>query len=705
MEYYDTFSKLSQEDKLVAMKEMRDQDWFANLEWLEAAELAHKFKNGDQWSDSEKLKLQMQGREPLVWNYIHPAVELASGILSQNPVRIYPYPVEKNDDFLCEILEDIITYVDSNQVDADTEQTDLFENGIITGVGDVVVDVGPNPENPEEIELYERSLEAYEVLVDAMSRKADLSDARRISYEKWVTAEDFKIRYPKHVKDMEEIFTTGASGIGNAIDNDSTYTTSEYTDVNLFEHYDSQNKRVMVTHFEIKEAYKRYYFVDNNGQSKEITKEEATLAKDLPGKLVEVYDTKVYWVHYLYDRILWEGDSPVYKKNFSLCRMYAYMDKSSRKHRPYGLIKHLIDPQKECNRRWMHTLKLLSKQGVGIMAEVDAFLDVDQAQDTWSDPDAITFTTQGGLNKVQEKGVPKFPDAPMRLEEMNKNAMTFISGINPDLMGTAQQRREPGINLKLRQRQGLTMLSKLFENHKKALKEIYKRKVEIITRFMPDAQIRRILGETENYTFQDGMIIDQKRGLIAPIRKVRDLGYNIRMEDAPGGVNKLVAELSIFMEMMEKGFPVDPNTVIDKLELSPIEKANWKAFIGMKQKSGEEAQKVDMMLKQGKLKLDNKKIDSTNAIEAKKLQLLGDTQYKDLDVKTSIEEGKLQQKDKSDKMDFALRVAQMKADEKKDLVEILKFVSQEQSKLEATNINRDASDKGAYAKPAGNKEK
>ena len=101
---------------------------YANLEWLESAELAHKFKVGDQWSDDEKVKLELQGREGLVWNYIHPAVELVCGVMTQNPTRIYPYPVEATDGFLCQILEDIVTYVDTAQLSHQEDLVDMFEN-------------------------------------------------------------------------------------------------------------------------------------------------------------------------------------------------------------------------------------------------------------------------------------------------------------------------------------------------------------------------------------------------------------------------------------------------------------------------------------------------------------------------------------------------------------------------------------------------
>ena len=699
MEYYDTFSELTPEDKLAHVKDMRDQAWWANLEWLEEAEKCHRFKSGDQWSDSDKAKLEAQGRTPLVWNYIHAAIELILGVRAQNPTRIYPYPVEKNDDFLCEILEDIVTYIDTNQVDAENEEAAMFENGMITGIGDVVVDVGPDPNNPEELQFYQSSLEAYEVLVDPVSRKANLDDARYIIYEKWVTAEDFKIRYPKHIKDMEEIFTQGSSGLYGDLDSATSYVQNDYTNTSLFEYFDQQNKRILVAHYEYKEAYKRYYYVDEQGKSLEITKKEVKQAKLLPGSIAEIYDTKVRWMHYIHDRILWEGDSPVYKKSFSLCRLSAYTDKSKRQQKKYGVVKLMIDPQTECNKRWMHTLKLLGKQGVGVMAEIDAFHDLKQATDSWSDVDAITFMAKGGLNKIKEKTVPDFPAAPMKLEEMNQAAMKHISGINPDLMGMAQQRREPGINLRLRQRQGMTMLSKLFENNKFTLKEIYKRKLEIISRYMPDTQIRKILGETAKYTFEQGYIIDRERGLIAPIRKIRDLNYNIRMEDAPGGMNKMMSEFTVFMDMMEKGFPTDPNVVIDKLDLSPLEKADWKAYIEKQQQGKQQAQKAELDTQQAKIQVNMKQHTDKMQIEQIKLKLLAEGKGQDLKAKVSIEADKIEQSDVESKRDFALAVAQMDAAEKKDMIDILKFVSQEQGKLTSKS---ETGYTGANVKPTVN---
>jgi len=327
-EFYQNLSDLPEDEKLLEMQKMRDEAWYANIDWLNQAELCHKFKSGDQWSDEEKIKLQAQNREGLVWNYIHSGVELISGTLAQNPIRIYPYPVERSDDFLCEVMEDLIIYVDENQCNAEDEEEKAFESGIITGIGDVVVDVNPHPDNPLELQFSEHALEAYEVLVDPAYRKSDLSDARYALYEKWITMEDFKVRYPKHIKDIEEIFAVVS---GRSEPEANSY--SDSYEIAPFEYYDEQSKRILVTHFEYRQAYKRYYYyTQTEGQeAQEISQKQSKEIKSqgLPGQVIEIYDTKVHWCHHIHDRVLWEGESPVFKKNFSICRMQVYSDRST----------------------------------------------------------------------------------------------------------------------------------------------------------------------------------------------------------------------------------------------------------------------------------------------------------------------------------------------------------------------------------------
>jgi len=157
-----------------------------------------------------------------------------------------------------------------------------------------------NPDNPLELKFTESVMEAYEALVDPKSRKTNLSDARHIFYEKWITIEDFKVRYPQHIKDIEEIFTV-TSNQGTSPDSDSY--DGEYTE-SPFEYYDEQGKRILVTHFEYRVAYKRYYLIVEGQEAKELSKEEQKIAKEqiklqgLSSQVITVYDTKVNWAHF-----------------------------------------------------------------------------------------------------------------------------------------------------------------------------------------------------------------------------------------------------------------------------------------------------------------------------------------------------------------------------------------------------------------------
>ncbi len=245
--------------------------------------------------------------------------------------------------------------------------------------------------------------------------------------------------------------------------------------------------------------------------------------------------------------------------------------------------------------------------------------------------------------------------------------------------------------MKLRQQQGMTILAKIFDNYKLMKKEIYKRKLEIISRYMPDAQIRKILGETEKYTFQQGYIIDQKRGLIAPIRAVRDLEYNVRIEDAPGGVNKTMAELSMMMEMMQSGMPMDPNTIIDKLDLSPSEKWDWKAYIENEEKQQQQQQQQEMQMKAGEMQIKQKEHQEKMQLEQAKLKISQAKIQADSQTKLQIANQKTQQDDTESKRDYAVKIAELEKAEQEKAFETLVDLARNGLTKEGSNINQKTS--------------
>jgi len=652
MEKLKPLSKKDKDEKLIEIRRMRDEAVAAAVDWCTRARVAYAFKAGQQWSHQELEALKLQGRKPMVWNYIHPQIELAMGVLAQNPLRIYPTPVEPDDGFLCKVLEDLITWVDANSNDTESEYQNCYEDMLITGRGFIAVDVGPSPDNPDEIDIREDALDVCSVFHDPAANKEDLSDARYILYEKWLSVEDFQVRYPNHANKVSEWM---ALSRGNSQSFGWLAGTEEwmaelpgYNDYSTpMDYYDYEHMRILVTHLEYREYITKYFMTNPDGTKQELDKDQLALLKKAnpDAEIVSIGDVVYKWIHFTYDAILWEGESPVFDRGYSIVPMCAYPDRSKGAVSYFGLVELMMYPQQECNRRWMQIIKLMERQGIGLIAEVDAFLDVEQAAQTWNDPDAITFMNSGAIvaGKFREKSSLEIPAASASLEQASQDAMKRITGINPDLLGMAQQRQEPGVVVRLRQKQGMTILARLLRNYKRALKQLYMRKLFIISKYMPDAQIIKILGSGENYVFENGMIIDQERQLSAPIRSIRDLVYNIRIEDAPGNMTRQMADLSVYMELLGNGFPVDPKVVVGKLDISPADKADWIKFIesGQAQQSqqAEMAAKAQQEEMQSKLQFEHAKIQLEIAklkLEEAKIQSAHEIKMRELAIKASI---------------------------------------------------------------------
>jgi len=208
------------------------------------------------------------------------------------------------------------------------------------------------------------------------------------------------------------------------------------------------------------------------------------------------------------------------------------------------------------------------------------------------DPGAITWVNSGAIagGKIKERTVPVFPSAPMQMEQFSQDILRKITGINPDLLGQDRGRQEPGVVVRMRQQQGITLLKPLFKSLNRMKKELFKRQLAIITMYMPDEQFLRILGQGERYTVDPstGILTDSVSGAQANIRDIRNLEYNIKADSAPGSMTSRMLELSAYMEMMQAGLPVDPKIIIDKTDLPASDKLRWLEYIDSQQRAQQE---------------------------------------------------------------------------------------------------------------------
>jgi hypothetical protein len=632
------FEKMSKEDKLSKAKELFQDSVTADGKWQREAREDFAFRDGQQWTSDEKRILAEERRPCLTFNLTKSSIDLIMGLNEDNRITHRCSPVENSDGFLAEVLNDISEWVQETHSFVDEEDAAL-ESAACSGRGYVAIDFTPDPKRFGEIIMSEISVPVHEIHFDPAARRRDLGDASYIFWDRWLTGSDFRIRYPKvsekKVSDiLENSKRSGPESVQKIFEDNSSFPadrqvsgsdeSSDYTKPMDLDYYDKNRNMIRVIHCEYWTPYKRGFAF--NPKSGEWIEFDFKMLKDIKKEYETefgqafVYETlmdkKVYWLQFTGADILFDDISPLPYDGFSIVPLFVFMDASRRTANHYGIVRLLKDPQKEVNKRWSQTLNMLNQQvQTGVFAETDAFVNQQQAEQSMKEPGTITWLNSGALNsgKVKTREVPKFPDAPMQLEQYSQDIMKKISGINPDLLGQDRGRQEPGVVIRLRQQQGITLLKPLFRSVNNMKKELFKRQLSIIMAYMPDQQILRILGGNERYKIdaQTGTIIDQMTQSQTPLRDVRNLEYNIIGEEAPGNMSKRMLELSALMEMQTGGFPVPPEQIIEKMSISESEKTRWLQYLEQQQKAQSEQQQqmmqIEMQLKDRELAIQEQK--------------------------------------------------------------------------------------------------
>jgi len=612
------FDRLNKTKKLEKAKELFIEAVDSDKNYQEEARDDFDFRNGNQWKDTERIALENDARPVLTFNLIKSSIDLLIGMSTDNRKRFRCSPVEKNDEFLCEVLNDILEWLyDSN--DYEREETSALESAAISGRGYLAVDFVPDPRRFGDIKLSLVDVPVHEVHFDPASRRHNLEDASYICWDKWLSRTDFKVRYPK-VPDRkidaliehgpELIGSGGVSMTNNGgitdIPVDVVSDDSDYDKPVDYEFYNKNKDMIRVVHMEYWDTFKRYFGF--NPETKEFEEFDGKNLKQIKAEFLAEYgeeftfeilmDKKVKWIQFVGDDILYDDDSPLPYPGFSICLMTAYRDPSGRTADHFGVVRLMKDPQKEVNKRWSQTLNMLNQQvQAGVFAEADAFVDDAQAESSMKEAGSVTYLTAGAISggKFKERVVPRFPNAPMQLEQYSQDIIKKITGINPDLLGQDSGRQEPGVVVRLRQQQGLTLLKPLFNNFNAMKKEIFKRVLTIVMQFMPDQQILRIIGQNDRYEIdkENGIIMDKQNELEAPIRNIRDFEYNINADSASSTMTQKMFELTALLEMQQKDFPVDPLIIIEKMELPITDKLRWIEYIQSQQEGQAKAQEEE----------------------------------------------------------------------------------------------------------------
>jgi len=464
-------------------------------EWRKSADEDYKFYAGDQDTVEVAEKLIAQKRPNTVFNEIKPKVDMLIGIAAQSRTDGTILPVGVEDEPLTELMNGVHKHY-RKKLKMKTKEQDCFSH--VTKAGRSMLYFWVDRSNPFKPLPQTKRIPGWQFGIDPDSTELDLSDARYMYVDKWVTEEE----YFELVPDAE-------NGV------------SQYH-LNIAgqpEFYNQHNRKYRLVEFWYKSKEKVVYFISPmSGKDEWLFPKGFKLFRqqllegikmpgggllqikdpaELPGisSKIDVYRYAILGGH----GIIEENTSPYLKDGIDRVQypgvLYAgYRDDNT--NALFGAIKMAKDPQRALNtirRQLVHLLQTLPK---GILVhEAGAILNVEEYEDRGSEPNFHLELAQGGLTRYKFEQQPSISPLYGQLDLTFGQSIKDVSGIQDDLMGKQQSSREAGVSVQLRQQSGLVVIYILFDNYQNARIQGNQKLLAMIQQYVSYETAVRIEGE------------------------------------------------------------------------------------------------------------------------------------------------------------------------------------------------------------------
>jgi hypothetical protein len=560
---------LSQMGKREKFRILRSHFW-ADQEacslWLDQATEFFGFVAGEQLSTEDKSLLDAQQRPHIVFNRVQTILKAVAGMQINGRSEIKFLPRNNNDTEVNEVLSAASKWM-ADGCDAEDEESDAFQNCCVVGMGWVETRF---TYDDDPMGMYvEESLDPREMRWDRTARKKNLVDARRITRIRKMPLSDAMQMFRGKTK--FQIDAQWANG--SDVDRGGSPKSIEEKrirdgDDSYIEHDDKNEVTVICTEWWEREPYWRVADPMSNTLM-DLTDEEHTKLQErfaqMGMKLESVQMTrKKYYRAWLGNELLSSGPAPCGDR-FSWACITGEYDKQKRMF--YGLTRVMKDPQMWANKFMSQIMQIMNATAKGgIMAEMSAFEDMEEAEETYALPESITWMADGALSGPKPKIMPKpgqgDASAYVNLLQLAISSIKDVTGINLELLGQ-QDQNQPGILEHMRKQAGMTVLATLFDSLRRFLKLIGHKRLYYIQNKMSDGRLIRVVGD--EYT------------RAVPLAKEQTTGtYDAIVDDAPTSPNQKEANWAIIQPMLavfKEQLMSNPQVLVMVLRYSPLPSA------------------------------------------------------------------------------------------------------------------------------------
>lgn len=526
-------------------------------QWRQEASECYDFVASHQWTDEDKQILADQSRPAITFNRIGPFVDGVCGLEIGNRQSTQYIPRQLQSTGKSDLLTSAAQWV-RDECDAEDEESESFRDVVICGVGctQTRMDYDDDPDGNIVIER----VDPLEKFPDPSARKQNYADGRYDIRCKDIPLGAAEAMFPD--VDPLDLHAQWAEDQPDETRQPHNARLAPYYRIDQAGQIDRQRPMVRMVEYEwweYEQAYRvldpttgRWYRLDP--MKLQVYEQRAQMLGMRPQVLKD--RRKTYWKAIIGNRVL-KVTKGADEGGFT----YKYITGKRDRNRGtfYGLVRAMRDPQMWANKWLSQALQIVNTNAKGgVLAETDAFVDIQEARDAWAESDSIIELNPGGLSKVQQKNPPAFPVQINQLTQWAVDAIPSVSGVNLEMIAMVN-REQPGVLEMQRKQQGMTVLSALFNAKRRYQKEQGRLMLWMITSFIADGRLIRI-GGPENVKY------------VPLIHEAGIAEYDVIVDDAPTSPNMKERVWAGLMQMfpMLRGMALPPQAWIEFMRYSPF---------------------------------------------------------------------------------------------------------------------------------------
>lgn len=514
---------------------------------------------GHHWSDEDLQVLADQLRPAITFNMVDKFVDAVGGMEINNRTETAYIPRQVGSSGVNDLLTSAAQWV-RQECDAEDEETEAFLDAVTGGWGWTQSRMDYD-EDPDGMPIIER-IDPMEMFPDANARKQNLADRRHQCRVKDVPISAAEELFP----DLEPIMLHAqwAEDQPDAAHSPHNARLAPYYRIDQSGDIDRNEQLCRLVEFEWWEYVTAYRVLDpTSGRYIRLSAEKAALyaarARLLGFKPQMIKDReRKYWKAIIGAEVLKIMDGP---KSGGFTYKCITAKRDLNKGTWYGVVRAMRDPQMWTNKWISQGLHIFNTNAKGgLLAETDAFADIDEARDSWAEADSIIELNPGGLAKVQPKQPAQFPQQLNQMTELAMNAFPQVTGINVEMLGQSTSQAPQVALLEAgRRQQGMNVLAGIFNAKRRYHKEQGRLLLWMIQEYIADGRLIRIGGP-------------EQRQYVPLVHEPGLVEYDVIVDDAPTSTNMKDKVWSALMQLMPmlRGLPIPPQFYINAMKYSPV---------------------------------------------------------------------------------------------------------------------------------------